>query len=255
MRFFEEVVKGKGLFVEAKLHERDGRHERMGDSRYVLEPNIKDGKGGLRDLHTLFWIAKYLYRCESIAQLRDEGVFSMTNWRRFDKAQRFLWTVRCHLHYLTARAEERLTFDLQPELAREMGYADREGVSGVERFMKHYFLVAKDVGDLTRIFIASLKRANSAAGPLSYRGWVYSPAKLKILKSKAVDSMLRVTSIFTTDRWRCSGSSKSPSDMSSISIQTRCISSRGAWVGLRKRCNRIRCECSLRSYADVRERS
>ena len=157
MRFFEEVVKGKGLFVEAKLHERDGRHERMGDSRYVLEPNIKDGKGGLRDLHTLFWIAKYLYRCESIAQLRDEGVFSSDELARFDKAQRFLWTVRCHLHYLTARAEERLTFDLQPELAREMGYADREGVSGVERFMKHYFLVAKDVGDLTRIFCASLE--------------------------------------------------------------------------------------------------
>ncbi|MEE3094265.1 MAG: [protein-PII] uridylyltransferase, partial [Pseudomonadota bacterium] len=157
MRFFEEVVKGKGLFVEAKLQERDGRHERMGDSRYVLEPNIKDGKGGLRDLHTLFWIAKYLYRCESIAQLRDEGVFSSDELARFDKAQRFLWTVRCHLHYLTARAEERLTFDLQPELAREMGYVDREGVSGVERFMKHYFLVAKDVGDLTRIFCASLE--------------------------------------------------------------------------------------------------
>ncbi|MEC8698284.1 MAG: [protein-PII] uridylyltransferase [Pseudomonadota bacterium] len=157
MRFFEEVVKGKGLFVEAKLHERDERHERMGDSRYVLEPNIKDGKGGLRDLHTLFWIAKYLYRCESIAQLRDEGVFSSDELARFDKAQRFLWTVRCHLHYLTARAEERLTFDLQPELAREMGYVDREGVSGVERFMKHYFLVAKDVGDLTRIFCASLE--------------------------------------------------------------------------------------------------
>ena len=156
-RFFEEVVKGKGLFVEAKLQERDERHDRMGDSRYVLEPNIKDGKGGLRDLHTLFWIAKYLYRCETIGQLREEGVFSKAELARFDKAQKFLWTVRCHLHYIAGRAEERLTFDLQPELAREMGYFDREGVSGVERFMKHYFLVAKDVGDLTRIFCASLE--------------------------------------------------------------------------------------------------
>ncbi len=157
IRFFEEVVKGKGLFIEAKLQERDERHARMGDSRYVLEPNIKDGKGGLRDLHTLFWIAKYLYRCESIAQLRDEGVFSKDELARFDKAQRFLWTVRCYLHYLTERSEERLTFNLQPELAREMGYVDRDGVSGVEWFMKHYFLVAKDVGDLTRIFCASLE--------------------------------------------------------------------------------------------------
>lgn len=156
-RFFEEVVKGKGHFVEAKLEERDERHDRMGDTRYVLEPNIKEGKGGLRDLHTLFWIAKYLYRCETIGQLREEGVFSKAELARFDKAQKFLWTVRCHLHYISGRAEERLTFDMQPELAREMGYVDREGVSGVERFMKHYFLVAKDVGDLTRIFCASLE--------------------------------------------------------------------------------------------------
>lgn len=156
-RFFEEVVKGKGHFVEAKLEERDERHDRMGDTRYVLEPNIKDGKGGLRDLHTLFWIAKYLYRCETIGQLREEGVFSKVELARFDKAQKFLWTVRCHLHYVSGRAEERLTFDLQPELAQAMGYVDREGVSGVERFMKHYFLVAKDVGDLTRIFCASLE--------------------------------------------------------------------------------------------------
>lgn len=157
VRFFQEVVKGKGQFVEAKLKERDDRHERMGDSRYVLEPNIKDGKGGLRDLHTLFWIAKYLYRCESIAQLREEGVFSKAELARFDKAQKFLWTVRCHLHYVSGRAEERLTFDMQPELAGLMGYVDREGLSGVERFMRHYFLVAKDVGDLTRIFCASLE--------------------------------------------------------------------------------------------------
>ena len=175
-RFFEEVVKGKGLFVEAKLKERDERHDRMGDSRYVLEPNIKDGKGGLRDLHTLFWIAKYLYRCETIGQLREEGVFSKAELTRFDKAQKFLWTVRCHLHYLSGRAEERLTFDLQPELAREMGYVDREGVSGVERFMKHYFLVAKDVGDLTRIFCASSGGPSAAElGGASAGLWLVHP--------------------------------------------------------------------------------
>ena len=156
-RFFGDVVQGKGHFVEAKLEERDERHDRMGDSRYVLEPNIKDGKGGLRDLHTLFWIAKYLYQCKSISQLCQEGVFSSEELARFDKAQKFLWAVRCHLHHITGRAEERLTFDLQPQLACKMGYVDRERSSGVERFMKHYFLVAKDVGDLTRIFCASLE--------------------------------------------------------------------------------------------------
>ena len=157
-RFGKEVASGTGPeFVEAKLRERDDRHVRMGDSRYVLEPNIKDGKGGLRDLHTLFWLSKYLYRVDDIALLIDEGLFTRKEVDRFAKAQKFLWTVRCHLHYITGRPEERLTFDLQPELAAQMDYRDHAGAAGVERFMRHYFLVAKDVGDLTRIFCASLE--------------------------------------------------------------------------------------------------
>jgi len=157
-RFRTDVVQGTGPdFVDAKLRERDERHWRMGDSRYLLEPNVKDGKGGLRDLQTLFWIAKYLYGVGDVGRLIDEGVFTRKEVRRFAKAQEFLWTVRCWLHFLTGRAEERLTFDLQPELARRMGYRDSVGASGVERFMKHYFLYAKDVGDLTRIFCAALE--------------------------------------------------------------------------------------------------
>lgn len=144
-------------FLEAKLAERDARHEKMGDSRYVLEPNIKDGKGGLRDLHTLFWIAKDLYAVTGVAELVEKDVLTQAEVRRFAKAQRFLWTLRCHLHYLADRAEERLTFDIQPELARRMGYTDHAGTLGVERFMKHYFLIAKDVGDLTRIFCAAFE--------------------------------------------------------------------------------------------------
>jgi [protein-PII] uridylyltransferase len=157
-RFQAEIQIGSGIdFVEAKLAERDARHQRMGDSRYVLEPNVKDGKGGLRDLHTLFWIAKYLYRVDHVSELVVRGVLQADEARLFAKAQEFLWTLRCHLHYLTGRAEERLTFDLQPEISRRLGYADRAGAIGVERLMKHYFLVAKDVGDLTRIFCAALE--------------------------------------------------------------------------------------------------
>ena len=152
-RFAAEVIAGSGEeFVEAKLAERDGRHEQMGDTRYVLEPNVKEGKGGLRDLHTLYWLAKYLYRIADVGELAETGVISKDAWKRFVKAQGFLWTVRCHLHYVTGRAEDRLTFDVQPEIARRMNYADRAGSRGVERFMKHFFLVAKDVGDLTRLF-------------------------------------------------------------------------------------------------------
>ena len=157
-RFAAEVVANTGPdFVEAKLAERDERHQRMGDSRYVIEPNIKDGKGGLRDLHTLFWIAKYLYQVEQVSALVEHNVLTRAEYRTFAKAEEFLRTVRCRLHYLAGRAEERLTFDVQPELAAQLGYTDHAGTRGVERFMKHYFLVAKDVGDLTRIFCAALE--------------------------------------------------------------------------------------------------
>ena len=167
-RFADRVMKRTGpAFVRAKLDERERRHHRMGDSRYVLEPNIKEGKGGLRDLHTLFWIAKYLYRVDGVAELIERGVLTAEEHTRFAKAQEFLWTVRCHLHYLAGRAEERLTFDVQPEIGRRMRYTDRAGASGVERFMKHYFLVAKDVGDLTRIFCAAIEAEHHRSAPFS----------------------------------------------------------------------------------------
>lgn len=157
-RFEREIVADTGPeFVEQKLAERDERHRKMGDSRYVVEPNLKEGKGGLRDLHTLFWIGKYLYRVQDVDQLVAAKVFSEDELRQFKKAEDFLWTVRCHLHYAAGRAEERLTFDMQREMARRLGYADRARSKGVERFMKHYYLTAKNVGDLTRIFCAHLE--------------------------------------------------------------------------------------------------
>ena len=171
-RFDSDIVKGSAAqFVASKLAERDARHKRLGDSRYQLEPNIKEGKGGLRDLHTLFWIAKYIYRTDDVGKLVDLGVLSAEESQRFDRAQKFLWTVRCHIHYLAGRAEERLTFDLQTEIGRRMGYTDHAGSRGVERFMKHYFLVAKDIGDLTRIFCAILEADQKHKRRLSWVRW------------------------------------------------------------------------------------
>ncbi|MEO3434872.1 [protein-PII] uridylyltransferase [Inquilinus sp. CAU 1745] len=163
-RFVKEIAAGTGPeFVEAKLAERDARHDKMIDSRYVLEPNIKEGKGGLRDLQTLYWIGKYLYQVDDVEGLVRAGVLIGEEAERFEKAQTFLRTVRCHLHYLTGRPEDRLTFDTQAEIGRRMGYTDHAGASGVERFMKHYFLIAKDVGDLTRIFCATLEAESQRA--------------------------------------------------------------------------------------------
>ncbi|THD48177.1 MAG: [protein-PII] uridylyltransferase [Bradyrhizobium sp.] len=157
-RFNKEIVaKTASEFVTAKLAERDERLERAGASRYLVEPNVKEGKGGLRDLNTLFWIAKYVYRVDDPSELVAAGLFSQREFALFSRCEEFLWSVRCHLHFLTDRAEERLSFDVQRPIAERLGYARRAGQEDVERFMKHYFLVAKNVGDLTAIVCAALE--------------------------------------------------------------------------------------------------
>ncbi len=157
-RFEREVVHGTAAeFVAAKLAERDARITKAGRSRYLVEPHVKDGKGGLRDLNTLFWIAKYVYEVREASELVGASLFSRAEYRLFCRCEEFLWRVRCHLHFMTGRAEERLTFDHQRQIAAELGYSTRGGLASVERFMKHYFLVAKDVGDLTAIVCSALE--------------------------------------------------------------------------------------------------
>lgn len=171
-RFDAEVVEGTAVeFVAAKMAEREERLRKAGQSRYLVEPNVKDGKGGLRDLHTLFWIAKYVYRVRSAGELVTKGVFTREEVRLFTRCENFLWSVRCHLHFLTGRAEERLTFDLQREMAVRLGYTEHPGQQDVERFMKHYFLVAKEVGDLTAILSAGLEARHDKPVP-GLRGMV-----------------------------------------------------------------------------------
>ncbi|MCB4770624.1 [protein-PII] uridylyltransferase [Ancylobacter sp. Lp-2] len=165
-RFDAEVVEGTAAeFVTAKLTEREDRHKRAGASRYLVEPNVKDGKGGLRDLHTLFWIAKYVYRVRETRDLVAKGVFTPEEATLFRRCESFLWSVRCHLHFLAGKAEERLSFDLQREMAERLGYVEHPGLKDVERFMKHYFLVAKDVGDLTAIVSSALEERHDKPVP------------------------------------------------------------------------------------------
>jgi [protein-PII] uridylyltransferase len=169
-RFDKEVVPGTTAeFVAAKLAEREERHRRAGQSRYLVEPNVKDGKGGLRDLHTLYWIAKYVYRVREREELIALGVYDPREYRRFRRCGDFLWAVRCHMHFLAGRAEERLSFDIQREIAVRLGYTEHPGLRDVERFMKHYFLIAKDVGDLTAILCAKLENSQAKAMPVLSR--------------------------------------------------------------------------------------
>lgn len=156
-------------FVEAKLAERAERHRKQGGQRYVLEPNVKEGKGGLRDLQTLYWIAKYIYGADKAAELVGHGFFTEAEYQSFRAAETFLWAVRCHLHFLTGRASDTLSFDVQPEVAERMLYIDHGGRRAVEHFMQDYFRHATQVGELTRIFLTGLEARHVKKAPALMR--------------------------------------------------------------------------------------
>ena len=174
-RFRREVTKGSGrAYIAGKLAERDERHEREGNSRYVIEPNIKEGKGGLRDLHVLYWIARFL---DQQGQLVDPqqaedyvgmGLFDQQAATRFRRAADFLWRARHNLHWMSGRAAETLSFDRQVELCRLMGHASGPVEVAVERFMREYFTNAKEVGALTRIACAKLEERRAIKIPSLY---------------------------------------------------------------------------------------
>ncbi len=157
-RLWSDLFRNTGPeFIEAKLKEREARHKRQGGKRYVLEPNVKEAKGGLRDLQTLYWIGKYLHRVTTSAGLVGAGLLSAEEHGIFERAENFLWAARCHMHYITGRATDQLTFDLQVEVAARMGYADSSGRRAVEHFMQDYFRYATRVGELTRVFLTELE--------------------------------------------------------------------------------------------------
>jgi len=153
-------------FVSAKLDERDSRHHKMGDSRYQLEPNIKESKGALRDIHTLLWISNFLYGVRKPEDMVKKDVLTKTEASSLKKAQQFFWTVRCHMHFLAGRENDRLSFDSQPLIAELMGYKDAEPNLRAEKFMKDYFLLAREVGHLTRILCAKIEAQSLKAQKL-----------------------------------------------------------------------------------------
>ncbi len=163
-RFWSEVARGtERQFVVEKLAERNAR------------------QGGLRDLQTLYWIGKYTHQVRSAKELIDVGLLTTAEYKGFRRAERFLLAVRCHLHQITGRAEDRLTFDFQRQIAERMNFADRPGKSSVERFMQFYFLQAKRVGSLTGVFLAQLDEefAQKSAKRGFFAGFRSRPRELK----------------------------------------------------------------------------
>ncbi|MBB36602.1 MAG: [protein-PII] uridylyltransferase [Hirschia sp.] len=197
-RYNREIVEGGGAaFVAAKLEERDRRIAKQGGSRYRVEPNIKDGKGGLRDLQTLFWLARFLHGGANFDKVLANAAFTRREAAVFRREARFLWTVRCHLHFLAGRPEERLSFDLQPEMAARLDFVDKGGMSAVERFMKRYFLAAKEVGALTRLLCARLE-AQEQKRPSGLLRFLPTPAPKPLKDDRFILEAGRV-SVTTTD--------------------------------------------------------
>nr|WP_238321235.1 [protein-PII] uridylyltransferase [Thioclava atlantica] len=169
-RLLHELFEGtEAEFIEAKLAERAQRHRRQGGQRYVLEPNVKEGKGGLRDLQTLYWIGKYIHHVDRARELMEIGAFSPEEYQTFHEAESYLWAVRCHLHLIAGRAADQLTFDMQVEVAERMGYRDLAGRRAVEVFMQDYFRHATAVGDVTRIFLSKLEAQHVKTAPMLTR--------------------------------------------------------------------------------------
>ncbi|RUT26672.1 [protein-PII] uridylyltransferase [Asaia sp. W19] len=161
-------------FVHEKIDEREKRHKRFGDNPYMVEPNIKEGRGGLRDLQTLNWMTHVLHDRDGIEPttrlapgepaFTTLGLLTDQEANRARRAWNFLWTIRLHLHYIAGRADERLAFDVQPVIGGRMGYAGHGRQQGVERFMRHYFLTTREVMRLSRILEPSIMQR--LQGPL-----------------------------------------------------------------------------------------
>ncbi len=163
---FDKLRRRTGAdFVAAKLREQDERQRAAGATRYLVEPNIKEGKGGLRDVQTIRWIYKYVYGGSIGESVEIDKILGEKNVRELVKAERFLWSVRAHLHDLRGRADEHLTFDIQPLVAERLGYADRREMAAAERLMRHYFVTAVDTGRLTRVLCARLEEESAKRLP------------------------------------------------------------------------------------------
>jgi len=167
-------------YVEDKLQERNSRYERQGGNRYLLEPNVKESKGGLRDLQTLYWIVKYLYRISDIKDLIELEVITIEEFERFMSAEAFLWAVRCELHDLANRPQDVLHFEAQYDVAKNLGYKDNNGRKAVEVFMQDYFRFATDVGDLARILFSKLEAQHKKKVPV-IQGWFRRTRSKKVI--------------------------------------------------------------------------
>ena len=146
-------------FFKYKLQEQDERHLQYGDTAYNLEPNIKESKGGLRDLHMISWVANRYFGTSDLGELVEHGFLTEAEYRALIRHRDFLWRLRNGLHYLSGRCEDRLLFDYQTELALQLGYQKGENHLAVEQMMKAYYRTAKEMQLLNELLLQHFQEA------------------------------------------------------------------------------------------------
>jgi [protein-PII] uridylyltransferase len=167
-------------FVADKIREMRERREKFGDSLYLLEPNVKQSEGGLRDLQAALWIARARFKVSGISELLARALLPEREIRELRRARDFLWRVRNEMHHLAGRKSDQLTFDVQPQVAAFLGYVDGKDGTAVEAFMRHYYLAAKTV------LVACDAIVDRALEPQSATGWRQVPAPATVTGAERV---------------------------------------------------------------------
>ncbi|HET7754295.1 MAG TPA: [protein-PII] uridylyltransferase, partial [Anaeromyxobacteraceae bacterium] len=166
-------------FVADKIREMRERREKFGDSLYLLEPNVKQSEGGLRDLQSALWIARARFKVSGLSELLSRALLPEREIRELRRARDFLWRVRNELHYQSGRKVDQLTFDVQPQVAAFLGYHDGEDGTAAEQFMRHYYLAAKTV------LVACDAIVDRALEPQNATGWRRVPAPAAMTGAEA----------------------------------------------------------------------
>jgi len=167
--FNQVLTKGSDAFIREKLSEMKKRREKYGSSVYLLEPNLKEGEGGLRDLHTAIWAAKSKYKVDNLHELIVKGVLNEDELAEYHQALDYLWRIRNELHFQAGRKNDQLTFEAQTKIAEFFNYQDKGRVLAVEEFLRDYYLHAIKVEHFSSLLVSKcVAREKSAFKILGY---------------------------------------------------------------------------------------
>ncbi|MGH7853929.1 MAG: [protein-PII] uridylyltransferase [Candidatus Binatia bacterium] len=147
------VKTGIQRFIREKLEENRARHAQYGGSVYLLEPEVKEGEGGLRDIQTARWIARAKLKAKDLEALALGGIVGTTDIANLKESQDFLLRVRNELHFATGKHQDQLTFEQQEKVSAALGFEGEEGLRGVEVFMRTYYLHAAQISRLSNLII------------------------------------------------------------------------------------------------------